>query len=45
MGILRAYAVYNPQIEYCQGMNYLAGLLLLVFEDAEVAFKALVTIV
>ena len=45
LSVLRAYAVYNPEIEYCQGMNYLAGLLLLIFSDAEVAFKALVTIV
>lgn len=45
MSILKAYAIYNPEIEYCQGMNYLAGLLLLVFKDADVAFKALITLV
>jgi hypothetical protein len=37
--------LYNPEIEYCQGMNYVAGLLLMVFKDPEVAFKGLITIV
>lgn len=37
--------MYNPVVEYCQGMNYVAGLLLMMFKDPEVAFKALVTIV
>jgi hypothetical protein len=26
--MLKAYAIFNPKVEYCQGMNYLAGLLL-----------------
>lgn len=26
--VLRTYALYNKEIEYCQGMNYVAGLLL-----------------
>jgi hypothetical protein len=26
--ILKTYAYYNPEIEYCQGMNYVAGFLL-----------------
>lgn len=30
---LRAYARYNPIIGYCQGMNFVAGALLLVFQD------------
>jgi hypothetical protein len=45
IGVLRTYALYNPEIEYCQGMNYVAGFLLMVFEDEEIAFKALITIV
>ena len=39
--ILKTYAYYNPGVEYCQGMNYLAGFLLSVFKVEEVAFKAL----
>ena len=33
--ILTAYAVYNPDIGYCQGMSYVVGLLLMYFEEAE----------
>ena len=43
--VLRTYALYNPEIEYCQGLNYVAGFLIMVFKDPEVAFKALITIV
>jgi len=39
--ILKTYAFFNPEIEYCQGMNFVAGYLYLVFKDEEVAFKAL----
>ena len=42
--MLKAYAIHNPKVEYCQGMNYLAGLLLQVFKNSEVAFKALVVV-
>jgi hypothetical protein len=45
ISVLRTYALFNPEIEYCQGMNYVAGFLLMVFKDEEMAFKALVTIV
>jgi hypothetical protein len=31
--ILRAYAVRNPAVGYCQGMNYVAGFLLLAMEE------------
>jgi len=31
--LLRAYALFNPEIEYCQGMNYVAGFLLMVLKD------------
>lgn len=41
LAILKTYAFYNPEIEYCQGMNYVAGFLLQVFKDEELAFKAL----
>ena len=43
--LLRTYAFFNPEIEYCQGMNYVAGFLLMVLKDEEVAFKALTIIV
>ncbi len=39
--ILKTYAFFNPEIEYCQGMNFIAGFLLLVFKDEELSFKAL----
>ena len=39
--VLKTYAYYNPEIEYCQGMNFIVGLLLMVFKDEEIAFKAL----
>jgi hypothetical protein len=43
--VLRTYALFNPEVEYCQGMNYIAGLLLMVFQDPEIAFYCLITIV
>lgn len=38
--ILRTYAFYNSEIKYCQGMNFLAGFLLMFYKDEKVAFKA-----
>lgn len=35
--VLRAFAIYNPKIGYCQSLNFLAGLLLL-FMSEEKAF-------
>ncbi|KAH8801756.1 hypothetical protein F5884DRAFT_526572 [Xylogone sp. PMI_703] len=35
--VLRAFAVYNPKIGYCQSLNFLAGLLL-IFMSEEKAF-------
>lgn len=31
--VLRAFAVYNPKIGYCQSLNFLAGLLLLFMSE------------
>jgi len=42
--VLLAYAAYDPEVGYCQGMNFLAGLLLLYLPDEEIAFGALVTL-
>merc|ERR1712232_761828 len=39
--VLRAYACHNPRVRYCQGLNFIAGLLLSVFADEEQAFWAL----
>lgn len=36
--VLHAFAIYNPQIGYCQSLNFLAGLLLLFVETEEQAF-------
>jgi hypothetical protein len=33
--VLKAYAVYNPELNYCQGMNFIAGFLLASFKKSE----------
>jgi ecotropic viral integration site 5 protein len=43
--ILKTYAFFNPEIEYCQGMNFVAGFLFIVFRDEEKSFKALQEII
>eukprot|EP00401_Gymnodinium_catenatum_P004020 CAMPEP_0117569604 /NCGR_PEP_ID=MMETSP0784-20121206/58748_1 /TAXON_ID=39447 /ORGANISM="" /LENGTH=544 /DNA_ID=CAMNT_0005367591 /DNA_START=65 /DNA_END=1695 /DNA_ORIENTATION=- len=40
--VLNAYASYNPDVGYCQGMNFVAGLLLLVSDCEEESFNVLV---
>eukprot|EP01062_Namystynia_karyoxenos_P005476 TRINITY_DN11911_c0_g1_i1.p1 TRINITY_DN11911_c0_g1~~TRINITY_DN11911_c0_g1_i1.p1 ORF type:complete len:496 (+),score=217.44 TRINITY_DN11911_c0_g1_i1:112-1488(+) len=35
--ILVAYAVRNPDVGYCQGMNYIAGFLLVMLEEEDAA--------
>ena len=42
--ILKTYAFFNPEIEYCQGMNFVAGFLFLVFRDEQLSFKALMRV-
>lgn len=44
VNILKTYAFFNPEIEYCQGMNFVAGFLFLVFRDEQEAFKALMRV-
>lgn len=39
--ILKAYSIYDPEVGYCQGMNYLAGVLLLYIPDESLAFALL----
>lgn len=42
--VLRAYANYDTTIHYCQGMNYLAAMLLMVMGNAEDAFWTFVAV-
>ena len=39
--MLKAYAAYDEEVNYCQGMNFLAGLLL-TYLDPSAAFGVLV---
>lgn len=43
--VLKTYAYFNPEFEYCQGMNFIVGFLLMIFGDEETAFKVLQTLV
>jgi hypothetical protein len=45
INVLRAYAFYDLEVGYCQGMNYIAGVLYLQIQDEEATFKALVGMV
>uniref|UniRef100_A0A7S4UEU6 Rab-GAP TBC domain-containing protein n=1 Tax=Guillardia theta TaxID=55529 RepID=A0A7S4UEU6_GUITH len=36
--VLIAYARYNPQIGYCQSLNYIAGIVVTLFDDEEDCF-------
>ena len=42
--VLRAYAVYDAEVGYCQGMNFLAGLLLTWMPNEATAFGGLVVL-
>lgn len=42
--VLRAYAVYDTEVGYCQGMNFLAGLLLTYMPNEACAFGGLVVL-
>mmetsp|Transcript_20917 Transcript_20917/g.19974 ORF Transcript_20917/g.19974 Transcript_20917/m.19974 type:complete len:445 (+) Transcript_20917:1627-2961(+) len=39
--ILKTYAIVNPHLDYCQGMNFIAGFLYLIMEDEALAFAVL----
>lgn len=45
LNVLIAYAKHNPRIGYCQGLNYIAGLMLLIVNKEEAAFWLLDVIV
>ena len=42
--MLRAYAAFDQELGYCQGMNFLAGMLLIYLDSEEKAFGSLVLI-
>lgn len=42
--ILRAYALYDPDVGYCQGMAFIAGLLYQQMKEEEIAFWTFVQI-
>lgn len=33
MNVLKAYAVYHPEVGYCQGMGFVTALLLMYMEE------------
>ncbi|XP_073245989.1 uncharacterized protein [Porites lutea] len=41
--VLAVYALYNPEVSYCQGMSYIAGMFLMNMEEED-AFWCLVSI-
>ena len=43
--ILKTYAFYNPELGYCQGMNYVVGTIYLQIQDEALAFKLLVALI
>ncbi len=45
MNVLRCYAVFNTEIEYCQGMNFLAGFYYLIYRNEGTAFMMLCTMI
>jgi Rab-GTPase-TBC domain len=38
LNILKTFALYNPDVGYSQGMNYIVEFLISVFKSEEVAF-------
>ena len=40
--VLKAYAMFDPEISYCQGMNFIVALLLKYLNDEEDAFYCLI---
>ncbi len=43
--VLRAYALFDFNVEYCQGMNFVVGFLYLLTKDEGFAFATLVSLV
>ena len=45
LNILKTHAFYNPDVGYCQGMNYVVGTLFIQLQDEELAFKSLIGLI
>ena len=43
--ILSVYAFYNPEVGYCQGMNYIAGTIYSHFRNEEISLKFMVALI
>lgn len=43
--LLKTYAFYNPEVGYCQGMNYIAGTIVLQIQDEETSFRCLAALI
>ena len=39
--ILKTYAIINPNLDYCQGMNFIAGFLYLLLGKESLAFAVM----
>lgn len=39
--ILKTYAIVNHNLDYCQGMNFIAGFLYILFEKESLAFAVM----
>ena len=38
---MKTYAIINPNLDYCQGMNFIAGFLYLLFGNEALAFAVM----
>lgn len=43
--ILKTYAIVNPELDYCQGMNFIAGFLYLVMGTESLAYAVMKEII
>ena len=43
--VLRTFAVCNPEVGYCQGMNFIVGFLLLYFKEKKLSYEVLQALV
>jgi len=45
VSVLKYYAIHNPQVEYCQGMHFIAGMFYLIYENEALAFSMLASLI
>jgi len=45
LNLLTTYAYSNTKVQYCQGMNFIAGFLLVITKNGSMAFKILKTVI